>query len=316
MEKGTITKIAILAIAASLIILIVKPFILVLLLAAIVAYAFYPLHKLLKKKINNLPSSLIITSSVIFVLALAIQTGTNLALREIGSAYKLITSINITSSYLETLMRKILENLTSWFSHQIIAFPELVIGIIIFFIAMFYFLYDGERFYKSIDKLIPLKNKDKKDINLKIKKSINSFIYVQLVIGILQGIIAAIAFYMFGLKYILFAAIAAAILSILPMMGSFILYTGVALFFILTNQIWLGIGILVYGIGISGTLDLIIKPILFGKRTRIHPLITFIGIFGGLKALGLPGVILGPVILSISFTLIREFMKHYKNETV
>ncbi len=316
MEKTLIIKLAVLIAAAALAIMILKPFILILLLAATIAYAFYPLHKILTKKIHRLFSALLITSGVLAALILIIQTGTNLALKEMGKAYSVITKISVNNPQIQEIIRKLLENLTNWFSHQILAIPELVISLVMFFIAMFYLMYDGKKFYTSFEKLIPLPKQEKTAIFKKIKNSINSFIYIQILIGLIQAFVAIIGFKIFGLEYVFFGALAAAILSILPMLGSFLLYLSIAAYFIISGQIWLGIGIMIFGIGISGTIDIVLKPIFFGRRIRIHPLITFIGVFGGIKALGISGVILGPVFLSIAYTLFQEFMKTYKNETI
>ena len=316
MKKDELARIIVLIVAAILAILVIRPFILVLILASIAAYALYPLHKKIHKFIPRLFSALFITTSSLALLVFIVQYGTNIALREIGRAYSVIANFDFSaiSPHLETIIRKLIEYSASWFSNQILAVPDLVIGFTMFFIAMFYLLYDGHKIYNAINKLVPLPRDERDDILLKIKRSINSFIYVQLTIGFLQGVIAAIGFYIFGIEYIFFGAMFAAILSILPMMGSFILYSGIAIFFMLTGHVLLGVGFLIYGVGLSGTLDIIIKPILFGKKSQIHPLITFIGVFGGLKVLGVAGVILGPVIISIAVTLFSEFMQGYKRE--
>ena len=316
MKKEDLVKIISLGVISLIAALVIKPFILIIALAAIVAYSFYPVHKFLIRKLHPVLSSLIITSSVIAVLVTAIQFGTNLALKEIGTAYRLLTSIKYDqlSPYLEDLMRRVLEQFVSWFSHQIIAIPELILSMIIFFIGMFYFLYDGKKFYDTLIQISPLNKNEQESIFKGITKSIDSFVYIQLLIGIIQGLLAAFCFYIFGIKYILFGAILAGILSILPLMGSFWLYLFIAIAFILNGSLWMGIGVIVYGLGLSATLDAIIKPILFGKRMKIHPLTSFIGIFGGLKVFGVVGIIIGPIIISIAITLWSEFLKRYKDE--
>ncbi len=297
--------------------LIIKPFISTLLLAAIVSYGIYPFHKKLIKKIPRSISSLLITSSIIIGLIALIQVGTRLALNEMGRAYTFIANINYgqLSPKLEPFFRKIMEKLISWFSSQIGALPDLIITMIIFFIAMFYMLYRGEKFYKKITKLIPINTKEKNLILTKIKNSINAFIYIQLSIGILQGIVAATGFMIFGIEYVFFAAIGAALLSIIPVLGSAMLYLGASIILILSGRVFAGIGLLIFGIGISGTLDVIIKPMLFGRKIKANPLLNFIGIFGGLKLLGIAGAILGPVILSVAYALIEEILRNYnKND--
>jgi len=135
----------------------------------------------------------------------------------------------------------------------------------------------------------------------------NAFLKAHIIIGILQGIICAIGFYIFGLsEYVLIGALAAALLSILPIIGPYILYVPVGIIVVLQGHTGLGAGLIIYGLAFGSLLDYVVRPEIVGKYASMHPLAVLLGVLGGLAVFGIVGVFVGPIVLGLCVTVIES----------
>ena len=153
---------------------------------------------------------------------------------------------------------------------------------------------------------MPFEANQRKRIIRNIQQYLNAFIHVQVVIGIVQGVLAAIGFWIFGLPYPLLAGFAAGIFSILPIIGPYVLYVPVGIFTYASFGLTTALGIIIYGLTLGSIMDYLVRPFFYGKKVRMHPLVMFLGIFGGMKVMGFIGIIIGPIILSIAIALFKE----------
>ena len=293
--------------------LIIKPYISAILLAAILAYLLYPAHLKLKAKIPQTISAGILTICILIIAIFFIRYGVQFLLTEFARAYTYVSKAGFEAFFPETispglkdLIRQILSKLMVWSGNIIYKIPRLLVSSAIFFMSFFYFIRDGGQLYTKLKAIVPLSAKKKEQFFGEFKRYTRAFVRVLVLIGIAQGFIAALGFYLFKLPYPLLAGLAAAILSILPIVGPYILYVPVGVLWALKGNVLAGVGILIYGLAIASVLDYVLRPYLTGKAATIHPLIVLVGIFGGLALLGPAGIIIGPVALSIVAILLKE----------
>jgi len=288
--------------------LIIQPFIITLIFSAIVAYLVYPVHTKLKKRVGDRISATIITLSIFLFIIFCLYYGINLLLTEITNFYVFISKINISqfSPTFKEFAQVITSKIIVLISDQITTVINVIISFTVFIVSLFYFIKEGDSIHASLAKYIPFDSERTKRLFDEIKNTINSYVYVQILIGIIQGIVAGIGFYLFGLPYALIGAIAVGILSILPIIGTYGAYIPISLLAYQLIGIDAAVGILMYGLILGSILDYIVRPLMYGKKIKLHPLITFLGIFGGIMMFGLVGIILGPILLSISISLIKE----------
>jgi predicted PurR-regulated permease PerM len=102
------------------------------------------------------------------------------------------------------------------------------------------------------------------------------------------------------------AALAAGTLSFLPVIGPYALYLTASLILFAAGDTMTAIGLALYGLIIGSILDYTLRPILLSKRAKLHPLIIFLGVFGGISIMGLIGIIIGPIILSIAQAFFKD----------
>jgi predicted PurR-regulated permease PerM len=286
---------------------VIQPYIITILLAGIIAYLLWPIHIKLKDKISNSVSALTLTCLTVLILLLAIYYGIYILVDEAANFYLYLSQINVAyfGSAIQEVAKSISTKLISTISDQIVTLVNIILSSVIFFVSLFYFLKEGEQFQK-LSEILPFEKVHRQKIVKNITQYLDAFVHVQIVIGILQGIVAGLGFWFFGLQYPVLAGVAAAVLSILPAIGPYILYVPIAIMTYYTHGASVALGILIYGLAIGSILDYIVRPIFYGKKIKLHPIITFLGIFGGMRLFGFVGIIIGPIILSIAIAMFKE----------
>ena len=293
--------------------LILRPFIAALAFAAILAYMLYPAHHLLKSKIKNWPSAALITFLLLLAILSFVAWGLNFLLTEFSQAYLQISRINFSQMFPQEIFGDtvgkaitfIFSKFVLYLSDSISKIPGILLSFFVFSMSFFYFLKDGKKLWTWFKKNLPLKNSEKKNVIEELEKYVHAFVYVWLLIAILQGIIAAVGFYIFGLNYWVIAGFAAAVLSVIPILGPYLIYIPTGLFMVASGNVPEGIGLITYGLVLGGVLDYLVRPYYTGKWAAIHPLIVLVGIFGGMFLMGPAGLILGPLLLLVLVAIFK-----------
>ncbi|MBT3940816.1 AI-2E family transporter [Candidatus Woesearchaeota archaeon] len=288
--------------------LIVKPFLISIMLSAIIAYLLWPLHRRLKKVVNEYTSALLLTIISVSILGIAVYYGINLLLEESANFYLVLSKLNL--QYLgptaQDLGRMFTTKLINSISEQIKTVAHFFISLMIFLVSLFYFLKEGDNIFEKVSKALPFEKEHREKIVKNITQYLDEFVHVQIVIGIIEGILAAVVFYILGLPYVLLAGVAAGILSIIPGLGPALMYIPVGIFMYSTYGLQTTAILIAYGLIVGFVMDYVFRPVFYGKRVKLHPLITFLGIFGGIEMFGFIGIIIGPIILSIALALFKE----------
>jgi len=133
---------------------------------------------------------------------------------------------------------------------------------------------------------------------------------VALLIAAIQGFLGGVAFWIAGLAVPVFMGVLIAFFSIVPVVGSALIWAPAALWLGFTGH-W-GKAILVVGIcgGVAGLADNLVRPLLLRNRTRLNDLLIFVSILGGLDVFGLLGLVAGPTILAAALGVFRVYTDH------
>ena len=282
-------------------------FITPLLFAAILAYFSYPAYLKLKVKFGGTFSAISICGFFAALMLVILNYGVTFMRNEVWGIY--LSVAGASGSFgpnMQEIVGFMATNIITALSNLVSKIPSLFIASFIFFISLFYFLRDGERFTNWLEATLPIPRRKKMQIINHIRQNVDAFVHVTLLIGIIQAIIAGVGFAIFGLDYPFLAGALAGLLSLLPIIGPYFLYGPVGAYLIFSGNTTAGIGILIYGFVLGSILDYAARPLLLGRKANIHPLIIFIGVFGGLSMLGLIGVIIGPIILSIASAFFKD----------
>jgi predicted PurR-regulated permease PerM len=136
-----------------------------------------------------------------------------------------------------------------------------------------------------------------------ISASVNGVI----VIALIQGTLGGLMFAVLGVPSPLLWGVIMTVLSMIPMVGSGVVWLPTAVVFLVTGH-WAKAAILAaWGVLAIGTVDNFLRPRLVGGRTQMHPLLIFFAVLGGLQVFGIVGLLLGPVVVAITMALLAVF---------
>ena len=107
-----------------------------------------------------------------------------------------------------------------------------------------------------------------------------------------------------------------AILSLLPVIGAFLVWVPGAIFLLATGDIWQGIFLIIWGVVVVSQIDNFIKPKLIGDRADIHPIFVLIGVLGGVAAFGFIGLFLGPLVVGVTISILKVWEQDYLDPQV
>jgi predicted PurR-regulated permease PerM len=312
------TSVVILAVLLFLSFFLIKPILLSVISGIILAFVFTPLYnKLLKKIPWKSFSAFLICLLFILIILVPLWFVTPILVDQSISIYLASQKINFVtplqnlfptlfqvegfSSEIGSIMYSFVTNITNsvmnMLSNLILNFPTLFLHSLVMFFTFFFVLRDNKKFVQYIQSLLPFQ----KEVEHKLFKSSKditfSVIYGQVILGIIQGLVAGISFYIFGVDNALFLLILACVAGIFPIIGTSIIWIPVAIYLLVINQPFAMAGIIAFGI-VGAIIENAIKPIFVSKRTNVHSAIILLGMIGGLFFIGILGVIIGPLILS------------------
>lgn len=165
--------------------------------------------------------------------------------------------------------------------------------------SMFFFFLDGDKFMKKILYYLPLKSSDENHMLEKFTSVTRATVKGTLLIGLLQGGLAGLAFFVVGIPNAVFWGAIMAVLSIIPSIGSALVWVPAAIILIANGQMAGGIGLIIFCGALVGSLDNLLRPILVGKDTKLHELMIFLSTLGGIFMFGVVGLFIGPIIASL-----------------
>jgi len=181
-----------------------------------------------------------------------------------------------------------------------------VYDLLLFFIfcyTMFFFLKDGHTLMEKILASVPMNEVDQKRLLDKFLSVTRATIKGTLVIAVLQGTLAGLAFRVVGIDSAVFWGTVMAVLSIMPLIGSPIIWIPAVIVLAVSGQYLQAAGLALFCSLIVGQIDNILRPILVGRDTQMHELFIFFGTLGGIGMFGVFGFIIGPVIAALFVTV-------------
>lgn len=319
-----------------LVFFVVLPFLKPLIIAAILAVIFYPIHLKLMSFIKGKDSlsAFLVTILAIIIVVIPISFLAKTISKEATDMYKYFSNNNVVEmaektvlnigvffpplknikldfvKYISQGLGLVINNIGSLFS----SFTKVILDFFVFLIAFYFFLKDGKKLEKYFIKLSPLKDQDDVFILDRLKLAIHGTVIGNLIIKSSQGILAGFGFFMFGIPNPILWGSVAAIAAILPGIGTALVIVPAVIYLFTIGNIYQAIGLGIWGITVVGLIDNLLAPILIGRGIKLHPLAVFIAVLGGLLFFGPLGFIFGPLIISLFFTLIDIYITKIKTE--
>ncbi len=321
-------------------VMIVRPFIVPLLVSAVITYIFFPVVRWVQKLVRNRTlASVIVALIILLLITIPIVMIVNTVSREAYGIYlnsrTFIAQGDVLGScdlalcttlkdwlgdsnvrlYLERGTQAAITYLLENASEFIKSIPRRVVEVFITFFAVFYLLRDGDRIAAAMQQLIVTTYGKKQHIITRFNEVMYAVVYGALLIAFIQGFLGAVGFAIFGISSPITWGIAMFFLALIPYVGTGIIWVPAALILVISGVTggqpalaWKGVGLLLYGFLLIGSIDNILKPRIIGGRARVHPVLVLVGTLGGLAFMGIAGIVVGPVILAMMVTFIELYV--------
>jgi predicted PurR-regulated permease PerM len=323
------------AIAIYLCWLMIKPFVGVLGWAAVLVIVFSPVHQRLVRKtgrpaLSALLSCFLVILTILVPVALitfAVLNQLSGAMQNLQAAvaYVFDPTSPLTGRLLRWLSQYVdveqfrsqqylldrLKGISGSLAGQTLGFIGGVVGVIVqmFFtvFTMYYLFRDGDRIFGAIRDALPLERSQAEAIMRRVREVVGASVYGVFSIAIIQGALGGLAFWVLGLPSAIVWGVAMTFLSMIPMLGAFVVWVPAAIYLFATGHWIKGLLLVIWGTLVIGMIDNFLRPKLVGGRTRLNELLIFFAVLGGLQVFGVLGIVLGPVVLAIALALVEVF---------
>jgi predicted PurR-regulated permease PerM len=182
-----------------------------------------------------------------------------------------------------------------------------VVSLFVMLYLLFFLLREGRALTTTIVEAVPLRAGQLRAVAEKFTVAIHSILKGTLVVALVQGTLGGLIFLILGLHAPVLWGAVMAVFSLLPILGTGLVWVPAAVYLLLTGAIWQGIVLLAYGVTVISLVDNILRPMLIGQETKIPDYVVLISTLGGLVVFGANGFVLGPVIAALFMALWSVF---------
>jgi predicted PurR-regulated permease PerM len=313
--------------------LIFAPFLVPLVWSAVLAIFFYPLHERVGRKLGPTPAALVSTLAVTLLLIvpavlLAVYTARQAIEATASLQSTVLDSSNLLPSHAFEWIRAKLpanwqsldfsqplrqgaERVASFLAGNLTALVKnlfrFFVNLFILVFALFFMFRDGDSVERAVRHLLPFDDSIQDDMMRESKDLIFASVAIGLLVAGIHGAMGMIAFAIGGIKAPLFWGALIAFFSLVPVIGSALIWLPASLWLGFTGHWGKAIVIIAIMTG-AANLDNILRPMLLRNRTRLNELLLFIGVLGGLEAFGLLGLVIGPTIVAAAMGVFRVYM--------
>jgi predicted PurR-regulated permease PerM len=185
------------------------------------------------------------------------------------------------------------------------------VNFVIALFTLFFMLRDGAEFLHKIQRLLPMDREHQQRLFKNIVDAVLAVIHGSLVVAMVQGLLAGLAFWILGVPFAVLWGVVTGFVALLPMGGSTLVSIPASIYLFLQGETIRGIILLAWCLGIVGTIDNVLKPLLIGNRLGLPVLFLFFGILGGIALFGAVGIVLGPAIFALLRALLDLYLEEY-----
>ncbi|MCQ1538800.1 AI-2E family transporter [Methanocalculus taiwanensis] len=291
------------------------PLMKVIVLALSLAVVLIPFQEQLSLRISPALSAFLITLAVVTVGFLAVVITFNVLYQNMDYLISIVSSIldglkpeaisdlpaPLSALGLEEMIDNLLLSVKNALFMYISTIPTLAVQLMLFILSLSIFIYSGPFLKSDFHAMIP--DRSRKNVMViwkRVYDTLYSIYIVHFSIAILTFFLAIPFFWILGYDHVLFYSVLCALFALIPFLGPVVVLAFLALYALSIGDFRAVLLIIIIGYPLLGALtDLYLRPVMMGKRVEIHPVVIFIGFFGGMAVMGIVGFILGPLLLSL-----------------
>lgn len=203
----------------------------------------------------------------------------------------------------------LMATLATWLSNVGASFARgsvaQAIEVVLTFYLLFYFLRDRHAVARLLRERLPLAPAETERLFVRVSDTIHATIYGTVGVAAVQGLLGGLMFWFLGLPTPLFWGLVMGLLSIVPVLGAFVVWIPAALVLALDGHWGQALILAAWGAVVVGGIDNVLRPMVVGNRLRLHTVPAFISLIGGLILFGASGFVLGPLAVTVTVLLLE-----------
>ncbi len=315
--------------------LMIQPFMGVLAWAAVLVIVFYPVHRRLVQRTRR-PALSALLSCILVILTILVPVAllTVAVLNELSGAAQNVQALIVylldpnspmtggvlrwAGNYVDVeqirsgqYLAEQLKGVSGQIAGRTLGIIGGVVGAIVQMVfvvfTMYYLFRDGDRIFDKVRDSLPVEPDQAVAIMERARDVVGASVYGVLVIAVIQGTLGGLAFWALRVPSALVWGVVMIFLSMIPMLGAFLVWVPAAIYLAATGHYIKAVLMVLWGTLVIGMIDNFLRPVLVGGRTKLHELLIFFAVLGGLQVFGVLGIVMGPVVLAITMTLIDIF---------
>ncbi len=273
-------------------------------------------------------TALLFILGYIVIIAIPIYTAIKLVSPKINSLVdnqkEIMQGIQITSDKIEkyTGIKLLTTQNAAGIANKVSSFiprflnstANIVTNLIMMFFLLYYLLVAGREVEKYLSRIIPLRPQNVDKLAHETKVMIRANALGIPIICIVQGVFAAIGYWIFGLKDWGLWGFITGVFAFFPVVGTMIIWVPLVVYLFSSGSTWMATGLTIYSIVVTGNVDYITRLGLLKKMGNVHPMITVLGVIVGLSLFGFMGLIFGPLLVSYFIILVKIYMNEFSAE--
>ena len=210
--------------------------------------------------------------------------------------------------------------LISWLSGHAIGFfgsaTRSALNLVIAFFALYYLLISASTAWRWVAAFLPFSKESNEQLRERFTSITEAMLLGTALTAVLQGALIGFGFWMVGLSNAVFWGVITAFASVLPVLGSALVWLPGAIVLLAQQRFGAAIALLITGGLLASNLDNVVRPVVYRKVSDVHPLTTLVGAFAGVSLFGLVGLLLGPLAITYFFELIDIYEQEYGRNAV
>lgn len=190
---------------------------------------------------------------------------------------------------------------------------KVFIGLIMFAIALYYFLADGTKLLQAGEAMVPVNMDHQRQMTREFAKVVRSVVVATFLAALAQGLATTAAIGFLGFKHLIPLFALSTFAALIPLLGTPLVWVPCALWLFYHDQWGQGVFLVSYCVIVVGTVDNVVRTYALNSNTKLHPLLAFVSVLGGIEAMGLWGVFIGPIVACCLHALVKIFNVELKD---
>lgn len=191
---------------------------------------------------------------------------------------------------------------------------KLGINLVVLVIFLVVFFAEGSKLFAWLIRALPFSVSHQEEISREIRLMISAILLGMIATAIAQGLLIGLGFWVAGFSEPLMWCLIAILAAFIPIVGAASCYIGAVIVLLAMGRSHAAIMFLIYGILFVSSVDNIVKPFAMRGRMRVHPVLLFIALLGGVRAFGPIGVVFGPVLLAVFLASLRIYQREFTTQ--